>query len=174
MLYRGLGINTPNPLFYRHMGNPQSPLYKLLPASLADLSQLGALERVCFPLDAWPLIEQIAALTFPSTVRIKAVHAERMIGFVGGDIRRSRKTGWITTLAVLPEFRRMGIGEALLRACEQALGMPLVKLSVRRTNLEAQLLYMKNGYHKVETWRRYYEGGEDAIVMAKEISEFKP
>jgi len=147
--------------------------YDLLPASLGDLSQLGALEKACFPLDAWPLIEQIAALTFPATVRIKAVHAGKMIGFVGGDIRRSRRTGWITSLAVLQEYRRMGIGEALLRACEQALKMPLVKLSVRRTNLEAQLLYMKNGYHKVETWRRYYDGGEDAIVMEKITPEFK-
>lgn len=148
-------------------------MYDLLPASLGDLSQLGALEKACFPQDAWPLIEQIAALTFPATVRIKAVHAGKMIGFVGGDIRRSRRTGWITSLAVLPAYRRMGIGEALLRACEQALKMPLVKLSVRRTNLEAQLLYMKNGYHKVETWRRYYDGGEDAIVMEKIIPEFK-
>jgi ribosomal-protein-alanine N-acetyltransferase len=153
--------------------NQKSLTYELLPASLSDLSQLGVLEKACFPMDAWPWIEQIAALTFPATVRIKAVHAGSMVGFIGGDIRRSRKTGWITTLAVLPTYRRMGIGEALLRACEQALKMPLVRLSVRRTNLEAQLLYMKNGYHKVETWRRYYEGGEDAIVMEKTMSEFK-
>ena len=151
----------------------QPLLYELLPASLADLSQLGEMEKACFPLDAWPLIEQIAALTFPATVRIKAVHTGRMVGFIGGDIRRLRKTGWITTLAVLPAYRRMGIGEALLCACEKALKMPLVKLSVRRTNLEAQLLYMKNGYHKVETWRRYFEGGEDAIVMEKAMPEFK-
>ena len=151
----------------------QNPLaYELLPASLSDLSQLGVLEKACFPQDAWPLIEQIAALTFPATVRIKAVHAGKMVGFVGGDIRRSRKTGWITTLAVLPAYRRQGIGEALLRACELALKMPLVKLSVRRTNLDAQMLYIKNGYHKVETWQRYYEGGEDAIVMEKAMPEF--
>jgi ribosomal protein S18 acetylase RimI-like enzyme len=35
------------------------------------------------------------------------------------------------------------------------------------------LLYLKNGYHKVETWRRYYEGGEDAIVMEKDMPAFK-
>ncbi len=154
--------------------NEKPMTYELLPATLADLSQLGAMEKACFPLDAWPLIEQIAALTFPATVRIKAVSAGRMVGFIGGDIRRSRRTGWITTLAVMPEYRRRGIGEALLTACEQSLKMPLVRLSVRRTNLEAQLLYLKNGYHKVETWRRYYEGGEDAIVMEKEMPEFKP
>ena len=147
--------------------------YELLPATLGDLSQLNALEKACFPLDAWPLIEQIAALTFPATIRIKAEHKGRLIGFVGGDIRRAHQTGWITTLEVLPEYRRLGIGEALLRAGEQALRMPLVKLSVRRTNLEAQLLYLKNGYHKVETWRRYYEGGEDAIVMEKDMPAFK-
>ncbi len=168
----GWELILPTHFYYMDM-DQHSLLYELLPASLSDLSQLGALEKACFPLDAWPLIEQIAALSFPATVRIKAVHTGRMIGFVGGDIRRSRKTGWITTLAVLPQYRRMGIGAALLRACEQALKMPLVRLSVRRMNLEAQLLYMKNGYHKVETWQRYYQGGEDAIVMEKNMAEFK-
>lgn len=147
--------------------------YDLLPASLSDLSQFNALEKACFPLDAWPLIEQFAVLTFPGIVRLKAVHTGRMIGFISGDARRVQKTGWITTLAVHPEFRRRGVGEALLHACEQALRMPVVKLSVRRTNLEAQYLYTRNGYHKVEEWRRYYEGGEDAIVMEKRIPEFK-
>ncbi len=162
----------PTHIYYSTM-TEKSLSYELLPASLGDLSQLGVLERCCFPLDAWPLIEQIAALTFPGTVRIKAVCAGRMVGFIGGDLRRYHHTGWVTTLAVLPEYRRQGIGEALLHACEQALKMPLVKLSVRRTNLEAQLLYIKNGYHKVATWRKYYEGGEDAIVMEKEMPEFK-
>jgi len=142
-------------------------------AKINDLGPLRKLEKECFPLDAWPLIDLITMLLLPGTIRIKAEHKGRLIGFVGGDIRRAHQTGWITTLAVLPEYRRLGIGEALLRAGEQALRMPLVKLSVRRTNLEAQLLYLKNGYHKVETWRRYYEGGEDAIVMEKDMPAFK-
>ena len=75
--------------------------YTLETATLRDLQALGAMEKVCFPLDAWPLIEQFGVLVLPGIVRIKAVHGERMAGFIGGDVRKSRGEGWIMTLAVL-------------------------------------------------------------------------
>jgi ribosomal protein S18 acetylase RimI-like enzyme len=127
------------------------------------------MERVCFPLDAWPLLEKVGALILPATVRIKAVHRQKMIGFVGGDIRRREQLGWITTISVLPEYRRMGVAAALLEACEKEMGMPKVKLAVRKSNTTAQLLYLKHGYRKTETWQNYYRGGEDAVVMEIEL-----
>lgn len=147
-----------------------APFFSLEKATLNDLSQLGDLEKICFPIDAWPLLERIGALVLPGCVHIKAVYTERMIGFVGGDIRRRSSTGWITTLSVLPEFRRMGVGEALLRAAEIEMGMRRVKLAVRKSNQGAQRLYIKNGYSTIETWRNYYQGGEDAIVMMKDVN----
>ncbi|MBP9675220.1 MAG: GNAT family N-acetyltransferase [Anaerolineaceae bacterium] len=147
--------------------------YDLTPASLSDLSQLNSLEKACFPLDAWPLIEQIAVLTFPGIVRIKAVQYEMMVGFIGGDAKKLQKTGWITTLAVLPQFRRQGLAGALLHACEQALKMPTVRLSVRASNQDAIYLYTKHGYSQVDVWRHYYQGGEDAIVMSKFFPQFQ-
>ncbi len=63
----------------------------------------------------------------------------------------------------------MGVGEALLKAAEQEMGMPKVKLAVRKSNLNAQNLYLKNGYTRIETWPHYYEGGEDAVVMVKNV-----
>lgn len=143
------------------------PFFVLQPASLSDLSQLGVMEKACFPLDAWPLIEQIGVLILPGCVRIKAMYTDRMIGFVSGDIRKKSNIGWISTLSVLPEFRRMGVGEALLLACEKEMGMDKVRLAARKSNLSAQMLYLKNGYQQIDTWAHYYEGGEDAIVMEK-------
>ena len=143
--------------------------YTLQTATLSDLAALGEMEKICFPLDAWPLLERMGALILPASVRIKAVYADRMIGFVGGDIRRKTATGWITTISVLPEYRRKGIGEVLLAACEDQMGMPLIKLAVRQSNLVAQQMYRKHGYHSVELWRGYYSGGEDAIIMEKHL-----
>jgi ribosomal-protein-alanine N-acetyltransferase len=144
-------------------------IFTLENATLSDLGDLGEMERICFPLDAWPLLERIGALVLPSVVRIKAVIAGKMIGFVGGDIRRRAGIGWITTISVLPEYRRAGVAETLLAACEQEMGMPRVRLAVRRRNTAAQALYLKHGYQTVETWRHYYQGGEDGIVMEKVI-----
>lgn len=146
--------------------------FELLPATIGDLQQMGEMEKACFPLDAWPLLEQIAALILPGLVRIKAVSDGRMVGFTGGEIKRTQGVGWITTLAVLPQYRRQGIAEALLRACEQEMGMPYVKLSVRRSNIQAQALYLKCGYHHKDIWNGYYDGGEDALVMEKRLPEF--
>jgi ribosomal-protein-alanine N-acetyltransferase len=147
-----------------------SPPFEIVQAGLSDLQDFREMEKVCFPQDAWPLIEIIAALTFPATVRLKAVHQGKFIGFVGGDIRRSKGFGWITTLSVIPEYRRMGAANALLDACEKEMGMPLVKLCVRKSNLAAQSLYLRRGYMLVESWVRYYPGGEDALVLEKRMN----
>jgi ribosomal protein S18 acetylase RimI-like enzyme len=61
----------------------------------------------------------------------------------------------------------MGIANALLDACEQEMAQPVVRLCVRRSNLDAQSLYLKRGYTQTEIWEKYYEGGEDALVLEK-------
>ena len=68
---------------------------------------------------------------------------------------------------MLPAYRRMGIAQALLQACEARLSAPLIRLCVRRSNLPAIRLYEKYGYHQVDIWRAYYNGGEDALVLEK-------
>lgn len=143
--------------------------FEIQQAGLSDLQALRDMEKVCFPQDAWPLIELIAALTFPATIRLKAVYDGRLIGFVGGDVRRSKGLGWITTLSVLPGFRRMGAASVLLDACESEMNMSRVRLCVRKSNLAAQALYLKRGYILVETWVKYYPGGEDALVLEKRL-----
>lgn len=145
----------------------EEPFFTLVKATLSDLNQLSEMEKVCFPLDAWPLLERIGALTLPGVVRIKAVYLDRMIGFVGGDIRRRSGIGWISTISVMPQYRRMGVAEALLDTCEKEMGMPRVKLVVRKSNMSAQMLYLKHGYQRTETWSHYYQGGEDGILMEK-------
>lgn len=146
-----------------------TPYYHLLPAGLSDLNQLRAIEKACFPLDAWPMLELIGVLIMPTLVKIKAVVGEKMVGFVGGDARRFEGAGWITTLGVLPQFQRLGIASALLDQCEQQMGMPIVKLTVRRSNLSAQTLYYERGYQQIDVWKGYYEGGEDGLVLQKKL-----
>lgn len=158
---------TLNPQFYQLMTN--SPIFTLSPAGLGDLSQMRIIEKTCFPLDAWPLLELITVLILPNLVKIKAEVDDKMVGFVGGDARRGEGVGWITTLGVLPHFQRMGIATALLDQCEREMGMPVVKLTVRRSNITAQRLYFDRGYRQVEIWDRYYEGGEDGLILQKKL-----
>jgi ribosomal-protein-alanine N-acetyltransferase len=75
----------------------------------------------------------------------------------------------ITTIAVDPPLRGMGIGESLLialvdRAIERRARW--IQLEVRRSNVVAQNLYRKYGFRDVGVRRHYYsDNGEDAVVM---------
>jgi len=140
---------------------------EIVSASIRDLNALRKLERICFEKDSWPLFDLIAVLTFPDVVRLKAVEDNRMVGFVAGDPRPSQGFSWIATIAVLPEYRREGIGRALLHACEAQLKTPRLKLSVRATNQSAINLYEQEGYRTMDVWKSYYNDGENAIVMEK-------
>jgi ribosomal-protein-alanine N-acetyltransferase len=88
---------------------------------------------------------------------------------VVGDIRRHKQEGWIATIAVHPTYRRRGLGRRMLRTCEQAMGMPRIKLTLRLSNLSALNLYKQEGYQQVQYWRGYYASGEDALVMEKRL-----
>ena len=106
-------------------------------------------------------------LTFPGLIRLKAVVEGRMVGFIAGEFDQGKRKGWVTTLAVLPAFRRNGIAQALLNNCEHDLGMPVVRLSVRVSNKAAIRLYESTGYQVSDRWKKYYVGGEDALVFEK-------
>lgn len=142
-------------------------------ASWRDVGDLHRLEKECFGEDAWPLLDVIGVLTFPGIIRLKAVREESMVGFIGADLRQRQQTAWIATFAVLPAFRRTGIGTALLKVCESGIELPAIRLSVRRSNTPAIGLYQKQGYRQINCWPKYYQGNEDALIFEKIPSTFR-
>lgn len=141
--------------------------FEVISAGWQDLNDLRKLEEICFGEDAWPLWDLIAVLTMPKIIRLKASVDGKMAGFIAGDPHTREGIGWIATLGVLPQYRRMGIAAALLDQCEQQLNLPRLRLSVRRSNEAALALYRKFGYDMVDAWRNYYHSGEDALVLEK-------
>jgi ribosomal-protein-alanine N-acetyltransferase len=146
-----------------------NPGFVIRTAELRDFFKLQSLEKLCFQADAWPWIDILAALTFPETVRIVLESQAELVGFVIGDRRRHRDLGWIASIAVHPDYRRQGIGAALLKTCERALDTSQIRLSLRPSNEGALELYRKHGYIEIDRWRRYYRDGEDAMVMEKRL-----
>jgi len=136
-------------------------------ATIRDLGSVRRLENACFDKDAWPLLDLIAVLTWPDVIRLKAVEDGIMVGFIAGDPRPSQALAWIATIGVDPRYQRRGIGRALLRACEEQIKLPRVRLTVRVSNTGAISLYEREGYHTFEIWKNYYNDGEDGLVMDK-------
>ena len=139
-------------------------------ATWRDLKDLHQLEKDCFQLDAWPLLDILGVLTIPQVIRLKAVDQEILVGFIAVDLRRAQQTAWIATLAVRPTYRKSGIGSTLLRISEEETNLPRVRLSVRESNMPAIQLYQKHGYQQIEVWKKYYKGGDNALVFEKLIN----
>ena len=142
---------------------------QIMPATWHDLRELYQLERICFQVDAWPMLDVLGVLTLPQVLRLKAADKNTMLGFIAADLRRMQQTAWIATLAVLPEYQKAGLGSALLETCESQINLPLIRLSVRQSNHPAIQLYKKHAYQQVDTWRAYYKGGDDALIFEKTL-----
>jgi ribosomal protein S18 acetylase RimI-like enzyme len=139
----------------------------ILPAGWRDLRQVQGLEKICFGKDAWPWFDLLAALTFPEAVRYKAVLDEQVVGFIVGDRRSRRRTGWIATIGVHPHYRRRGIAKLLMAETEAAMRLPRIRLTLRVSNSAALALYEQLGYSVIDRWKKYYRDGEDGLVMEK-------
>jgi ribosomal-protein-alanine N-acetyltransferase len=82
------------------------------------------------------------------------------------------KKGHVVSVAVLPEHRRKGIGEALVTQAMAGMRKYNAKqcfLEVRVTNQEAVSLYKKLGFEVTRTIHGYYADGEDAFVMTVKL-----
>lgn len=79
----------------------------------------------------------------------------------------------VATIATHPEYRRQGIGEALLLealASAQAEGAVRAFLEVRSGNSGAQAMYRKYGFVVDGLRKRYYkDNNEDAVLMSLDL-----
>lgn len=75
----------------------------------------------------------------------------------------------VTNVAVLPQYRRLGIGQKLLKNMIDTVkqkGICSMTLEVRESNLPAQSMYQKLGFEAAGIRKNYYEDTkENAIIM---------
>jgi len=90
-----------------------------------------------------------------------------VVGYAG--LMMVLEDGHITTVAVDPRRRRLGVAKRLVLAiCREAIerGAEALTLEVRLSNRGAQELYRQFGFRPVGVRKGYYqETGEDALVM---------
>ncbi|BCB02111.1 ribosomal protein S18-alanine N-acetyltransferase [Bacillus sp. KH172YL63] len=132
-----------------------------------DLDAVMAIENQSFSIpwsrDAFlNEIEQNHLSTY-----LVAEEDERVVGYCG--VWLVVDEGHITNVAVLPDYRGRGVGEALMRKLMDVAGecgARTMTLEVRVTNGAAQHLYRKLGFQDGGIRKRYYsDNQEDALVM---------
>jgi ribosomal-protein-alanine N-acetyltransferase len=79
----------------------------------------------------------------------------------------------IDNLAVAEQWRRQGIGEALLKSAlsqSSGLGARSATLEVRSANATARAFYEKEGFTPVGLRRRYYANPpDDALLLSRKF-----
>lgn len=134
-----------------------------------DLDRLMEIENTCFAAP-WARESFEKDLRNPAARYIALREDGVLQGYAGVWFLPEMAEAHVTSIAVMPELRRRGEGERLMRALMQLsadCGMRWMSLECRRSNVTAQDLYHKLGFIDVGWRKRYYENGEDALVMAR-------
>jgi ribosomal-protein-alanine N-acetyltransferase len=139
-------------------------------AERADLLAVHRIEQEAFP-QPWPFDAFEQSLGRPGfLVAVTAAPDPGIVGYVVADSvpNHGRPLGHVKDIAVHADHRGQGIGTALLRRALSVLrteGAASVKLEVRESNERARSLYREQGFEHRRTIPRYYNDGENALVM---------
>lgn len=150
-------------------------------AEAADLLAVVRIERASFP-QPWPYDAFERYLDAPGFLVAvdegdgeDAVDTQNVVGYVVADFvpNHGRGLGHVKDLAVHPDRRGEGLGATLLEAALSKLAAQsarTVKLEVRESNDRARSLYEEFGFEPLRRVPRYYDDGEDALILVRDLS----
>ena len=152
-------------------------MIELLVASLVHAELLAGMHRICFA-DAWDAKAMADLLTMPGAAALIAVDGRSLApstrppgpaGFVLWRVVADEAE--ILSIAVLPPWRRGGLGRqlleaALIAACRAGAGNMFLEAAT--SNVAALALYEKHGFVRVGLRKAYY-GDQDAVVMRRDL-----
>jgi len=131
-----------------------------------DATELSKLDKECFSVP-WSKKSFYNEVDNDMANYVIAKIDEKIIGYIGywnvvGE-------GQITNVAVKCEYRRLGIGDALIKRAiisAETKGLYSLSLEVRQSNMAAISLYKKHGFTTVGQRKNYYTNPrEDAVLM---------
>ena len=142
---------------------------KIVRMEMRHVQQVAALEALCFS-DPWSVNSVTSELNNPLSLWLVAVEGDCVAGYVGSQTVVGETD--MMNIAVLPDFRRTGVAEALVNALTEELkqlGSRCLTLEVRASNEAAKNLYSKLGFSQIGRRPNYYRHPrEDALILRKE------
>jgi ribosomal-protein-alanine N-acetyltransferase len=146
-----------------------------------DLDKVMRINQVCLPENYSTYFFMELYERYPETFIVAEIAGE-MAGYIMCRIETGlpdfgllgiTKRGHVISIAVLPEYQRKGIGEALMREAMVAMRKYKAKdcyLEVRVSNFQAIGMYKKLGFETSRTVGGYYADGEDAAIMTRKLA----
>ena len=147
--------------------------YDIIPMTSAHLDQVAEIEQICFS-DPWSRRMLSEHLENECAATLVALGEDgTIVGYAGLLVVLDE--GYITNVAVRPEYRRQGIAGELLavfRRFAESNNMAFLTLEVRDSNASARALYTKHGFAEVGVRKNYYDHPkENAIIMTLEFQK---
>ena len=152
------------------------------PLAAADVEAAVALDAACLPEDAWSaasLADElgradrtwwVASEVHPGHTGGAISEAGDVVGLAGGMVVDGDLQ--VLKVAVAPRMRRRGVARTLLaRMADDArnLAATTASLEVRAGNAGAQAFYGVLGFATVGPRPRFYDNGEDALIMTASL-----
>lgn len=145
---------------------------KIVPMTADHLEELEKLERICF---SRPWSRKMLAEELDNECAAFLVAEDAMTGKVVGyaGLLVVADEGYITNVAVFPEYRRQGIAAQIIQVfINFAMGnrLAFLTLEVRPSNAAAIALYQGFGFEEVGRRKNYYDlPKEDALILTREF-----
>lgn len=140
----------------------------ILPMERRHIGDVVCLERECFS-SPWSEEAILSSMESGNTAFFIAELDGRTAGYCG--VQYVLDEGYITNIAVFPQFRGQGIGRALvgtLVSFARENGLSLLSLEVRPTNSAAISLYRSERFETVGFRRNFYvKPAEDGLIMTR-------
>ena len=131
----------------------------------ASLDAVAAIEAECFS-HPWSKKSLEESLEKENSLFLVAVEDEKVIGYVGMEVIVDE--GYIFNVAVSADYRRRGVGYALVRVLvtySMKNSLCFITLEVRESNSAAISLYSKFGFIKAGERKNYYSDPTEAAVL---------
>ncbi len=145
-------------------------MIKIRKFKLSDLERIIEIEKVSFS-QPWSKDFFKALYEKHRDDFLIAELSKKIVGYILG-YKKSKELGSIKTMAVDPNRRRQGIGTKLINFLIKKLkkgGVKKIFLHIRTKNRIANAFYKKLGFKVVKTVKNYYQNGDNAYLMKKEI-----
>ena len=166
---RGESIETP--LYVRKPDAYPAPAgITFRPMNAMDLVPVYDIEKRSYFIQAWSLQQFKEELSGPGRHYLVAVHGNQIVGYIGAWHNDNLVD--ILTLTVDPDFRRKGIARELLKRIidwSRNKKAEAMMLDMREGNVEAEGLYLDNGFVAISHRKDYYAPGVHSIIMRKEL-----
>jgi ribosomal-protein-alanine N-acetyltransferase len=127
-----------------------------------DINDILVIERLTYKIP-WNKAKFTHSLNNPNTLAYLIFKDNQVLGY--SIALCASKTADLLNICIHPDYQHQGLGTKLFAYQLQISGVKEFFIEVRVSNHSALSFYKKLGFKAINTRKKYYSDGEDAIIL---------